>query len=238
MSGFIDAMWQYKFSLLPVFSAYFVFEISTIIRRLARIAYTPIYFVFFPLGHADSLYAQYFNEDDFYGIGETQTREEKNYLRKKIVSISIFSMIFATVINPALAGVFSAIFLSNSEFQEFFWFLALVKLSMISISLYRARSISFVAVSSSFFWLCLIYVAYFVLILRVVDVSYVWAVNEISSVGIVATLLKILDLLVFDFAIYIIMVAAIGAAISYWMTDPDNIAKVEANDAIPAELEE
>lgn len=223
---FIIQAWEYKFSLVPVLAAYLVFEISTVIRRLARMAYTPIYFMFFPLGHADGLYAYYFNEDDFY-IGASQTPAEKSRIRKRIISISVFSMIFASVINPALAGVFCAKFLSPSQFREFFWVLIVTKLILISFSLYRTRLISFVGKSGAFPWLALIYAAYLIIIARVVDTSYAWAADSLARYGLVESVLQIVDFIVFDFVIYIIFVALIGAAISYWMTDPDNIPELD-----------
>lgn len=225
MDIFAEA-WAYKLSLLPVLSAFFVFEISTIVRRITRIAYTPIYFMFFPLGHADTLYSQYFNEDDFY-IGASQTPAEKNRVRKRIISISAISMTFATVINPAISGVFASIFLTSGQFVEFFWFLALVKLAMISSSLYRTRAISFVNVSGAFPYLILIYVIYYVSILRIVDVSYSWAISKIQASGVRMMFLDILDLIIIDCGLYIILAAVIGVAISYWMTDPDNIPELE-----------
>lgn len=223
---FLYGAWSYKFSLLPVLSVYLVFEISTIIRRWARLAYTPIYFMFFPLGHADSLYSYYFNEDDLY-IGVGQTPREKNRTRRRIISISVFSMVFATVFNPAIAGLFAAKFLTASQFQEFFWTLAISKSIMIAFSLYRTRHISFVNKSGALPWLFLIYCVYLILICRIVDVSFIWGVQSFASSGLAGTVLQIVDFLIFDFVIYIIFVAMIGGAISYWMTDPEYIPEVE-----------
>ncbi|MGV1927557.1 hypothetical protein ACQZ6S_19830 [Agrobacterium tumefaciens] len=222
----IEKIWLFKFSLAPALTTYVVFELSTIIRKITRIAYTPIYFMFFPLGHADELYSQYFNEDSFY-IGVSQTPEEKNKLRKRIISISVFSMIFSTVINPLMAGVFAAVFLNSEQFLHFFWFLAATKLILTSISLYNTRNISFVGSSSAFPWIALIYVVYFAAILRIVNGAYDWATSKIASLGISGMLLNALDLLIIDFGIYILIAGLLGAAISYWMTDPDNIPEME-----------
>lgn len=219
-------IWNFKFSLAPVLVTYFFFELSTIVRRITRIAYTPIYFAFFPLGHADELYAQYFNEDDFY-IGASQTPAEKNKVRKKIVSLSVVSMIFSTVVNPAMAGIFASIFLKVNEFFEFFVFLFILKLVMISFSLYRVRHVSFVYVSQSWVWLVAVYALYFALVMRVVFVSHEWGVQRIDEVGIYTMLLDIVDLILFDFGLYILAAGAVGAAVSYWMTDPDNIPVME-----------
>ncbi len=223
----IITIWDFKFSLVPVLTVYLVFEISTIIRRYMHIAYTPIYFMFFPLGHADSLYSYYFNEDDLY-IGASQNHEEKKKLRKKIISVSVFSMVFSTVFNPAVAGIFSAYFITNSQFNEFLWFLIILKSILISISLYNVRMISFVEKSGSFPWLAFIYALYIIIIARIVSYSYEWGVETIAKVGNFGLISAVLDFVIFDILIYIVFVALVGAAISYWMTDPDYIPEFEA----------
>ena len=61
--------WNYKISLAPVAATYLLFDLPAITRKLTGVAYVPIYFIFFPLGHSDRLYAQYFNEDLVYRDG-------------------------------------------------------------------------------------------------------------------------------------------------------------------------
>jgi hypothetical protein len=92
---FWSAAWTYKVSLVPVLITYLLFDLPAIVRKLTRIAYVPIYFVVFPLGHSDQLYAEYLNEDDFYGVGRTMTPKQKRELRRKIQSTAIISMVFA-----------------------------------------------------------------------------------------------------------------------------------------------
>lgn len=226
MNEAIHAVWDYKFSLVPILTVYLVFEVSTLIRRYMHIAYTPIYFMFFPLGHADSLYSYYFNEDNLY-IGASQTPQEKRKLRKKIISISVFSMVFSTVFNPAVAGIFASYVLTSSQFTEFMWFIVIIKSTMIVISLYNVRRISFVERSGSFPWLALIYALYIVLIARIVSYSYAWGAETIARVGSGGLLFAVVDFLIFDVLIYIVFVALGGAAISYWMTDPDYIPQMD-----------
>jgi hypothetical protein len=222
----INAVWGYKLSIVPILTVYLVFELSTLIRRYMRIAYTPIYFMFFPLGHADSLYSYYFNEDDLY-IGASQTPAEKRKLRKKIISVSVFSMVFSTVFNPAIAGIFAAYILTEAEFTEFMWFLVALKSILISFSLYNVRRISFVEKSGSFPWLALMYTLYIILIARIVSYSYTWGIETIAKVGSSGLLFAIVDFIIFDVLIYIVFVALGGAAISYWMTDPDYIPEID-----------
>lgn len=84
--------WAYKVSLLPVFMTYLLFDAQAIYRRATRTWYVPIYFIVFPNGHSDKLYAEYFSEDDFYGDGSAMTAAEKQSLRHKIIVSAILSM--------------------------------------------------------------------------------------------------------------------------------------------------
>jgi len=99
MSGvqeWLTYIWHYEFSLAPVLATYAIFDIPPIIRRLTRVAYVPIYFLIFPTGHSDRLYAQYFNEDYFYGEGVSMSGEEKRSLRRRIQATAVLSMVTAS----------------------------------------------------------------------------------------------------------------------------------------------
>lgn len=222
----LEQIWSFKLSLAPVLFIYLVFEISSIVRRFMRIAYTPIYFMFFPLGHADSLYSYYFNDDVLY-IGASQTAQEKKALRRKIISVSVFSMVFSTVLNPALAGIVAALLLTSAEFNQFFWFLIVVKSILIAISLYNARHIAFVERSGAYPWVVATYGFYLLIIARVVESSYAWGVVQVSEVGAAGLLVSIADFIAIDVLVYVVFTAFVGAAISYWMTDPSTIPEME-----------
>jgi hypothetical protein len=92
MSTFLEAWsaaWTFKLSLFPVLLTYFIFELPALIGRITRRAYVPIYFMFFPLGHSDKLYAQYFNEDNFFGVGKAMSEADKAALRTRIRLLAI-----------------------------------------------------------------------------------------------------------------------------------------------------
>src|SRR5665811_508051 len=95
-------VWTYKISLVPILATYLLFDLPAIIRKITKVAYVPIYFIFFPSGHSDRLYAQYFNEDYFYGDGMSMNDEEKRALRRRIQATAIFSMVFATIVALSL----------------------------------------------------------------------------------------------------------------------------------------
>jgi len=226
-----SAAWAFKLSLFPVLLTYFIFDFPALVRRLTRRAYVPIYFMFFPLGHSDKLYAQYFNEDNFYGVGDAMSDAEKAALRTKIRLLAVLSMIFATVVAPWLCGFLSAFYLTKEQFVEFVWFLMIVKSLLIAKALYQLRENAwFVETSNSFKYLCLIYVAYLVLILRGVTKSYAWASSNLSASGFLGTLWGLLDYAYVDLFINVIVVALATWAITTRYTDPRLIPKIHDYD--------
>lgn len=117
------SVWNYKISLVPVLVTYFIFDLPALVRKLTRVAYVPIYFIFFPLGHSDRLYAQYFNEDLILGGNDSlMTDEQKRQLRYKIQATAVISMIFAAVVAPWLCGFIAALYLPSNQFTEFLFF--------------------------------------------------------------------------------------------------------------------
>jgi membrane protein CcdC involved in cytochrome C biogenesis len=226
-----SAAWALKLSLLPVLLTYFIFDSPALIRRITRRAYVPIYFMFFPLGHSDKLYAQYFNEDNFFGVGEAMSEPEKAALRTRIRLLSVASMIFATVIAPWLCGFLSAFYLTGEQFREFVWFLMIVKLLLIAKALYELRQNAwFVETSGSFKFLCMIYAAYLVLILRGVTKSYAWTSSNLNALGFWGTLWGLLDYAYVDLFINVIIVALATWAITTRYTDPRLIPKTDSYD--------
>ena len=131
ISDLLNLAWTYKLSLMPVLLTYLIFDLPALIRRYTRRTYIPIYFMFFPLGYSDQMYAQYFNEDDVYGVGESMNDAQKQALRTRIQVTAIVSMIFAAVIAPWLCGFIAAFYLTQSQFLEFVWFLMILKTILI-----------------------------------------------------------------------------------------------------------
>ena len=235
--GTLDAAWSFKLSLLPVLLTYFIFDLPAMIRRISRRAYVPIYFMFFPLGHSDKLYAQYFNEDDVFGVGETMSAKEKSDLRTRIRVQSVLSMIFATVVAPWLCGFVAAFYLTRDQFFEFAWLLMIVKSLLILKAILELRQNAwFVEKSNSFYYLCTIYVAYLLLILRGVTKSYTWTSTNLSSFGFFGTLWGLLDYAYIDIFINVIIVALATWAITTRYTDTRLIPeKISYDDEIQSE---
>ncbi len=224
-----SAAWAFKLSLLPILLTYFIFELPALVRRTRR-AYVPIYFMFFPLGHSDNLYAQYFNEDNHFGVGESMSDEEKVVLRTRIRILAILSMIFAIVVAPWLCGFLAGFYLSRDQFVEFVWFLMIVKTLLIARALYELRHTAwFVERSGSFEYLCIIYVAYLLLVWRGVTKSYGWTSANLETLGFFGTLWGLLDYAYVDIFINILVVALATWAITTRYTDPKLIPERRAN---------
>jgi hypothetical protein len=213
-------IWNFKLSLVPVLVTYFIFELPALVRRVRRWLYTPIYFMFFPLGHADHLYAQYFNEDDFYRIGADQTPDEKETVRRRIIAISVLSMIISSVAAPWLTGFLAAFYLSESIFSEFVLFLISVKIITLIYSLGRMRRAYFVDDSNSFYFVVLTYVFYLIMIWWGVTNAFSWTTDKLNSVGPILLFLELFRFFYKEILVSIVIVGAGTWALTQYYTDP------------------
>ena len=231
MNAFLDFVvnaWDYKVSLLPILLTYFIFDLPAIVRRLTRVAYVPIYFLFFPFGHSDRLYAQYFNEDDFYGEGEQMTTAQKEKLRGRIRRAAIVSAVFAMIFAPWFCGFVSAFYLSPPQFNEFLIVLLTIKMILMLTALRNLRYDS-PAISSgrSFYYVAALYGGYLLLVWRGLTKSYQWTHSHLNSTGFWGVASGLLDYAYVDILINVIVVAGLTWAITTRVTDPSNIPEPE-----------
>lgn len=225
---FAGQAWSYKISLLPTLFTYLLFDLPAIVRRITRVAYVPIYFLFFPFGHSDKLYAQYFNEDFIYGDGEMMSPTQKKELRSRIRVNAIFSAVFAMIVAPWLCGFLSAFYLSYNQFVEFLAFLLIVKAYLMLGALKNLRDES-PAISSgrTFYYVIALYLAYLVLIWRGLTKSYYWTHTHLNSSGFWGVAAGLLDYAYVDVLINVIVVAGLTWAITTRVTDPSNIPEAD-----------
>lgn len=223
----LDA-WAYKVSLLPVLITYLIFDFPAIIRRLTKIAYVPIYFTVFPLGHSDKLYAEYLNEDDFYGVGETMSSAEKDVLRRKIQATAVFSMVFAAVLAPWICGLAAAFYLAPNQFGEFLVFFFVTKTFLISMALINLRLESRAADKPpAIISVVGIYVLYLVFVWHGLTKSFKWATSQIADHGYSGFFIALLDYIYTDLLINVAVVAALTWAFTIKFAAPENISKIE-----------
>lgn len=219
-----QAIWTYKISLVPVLSTYLVFDLPAIVRRITKVAYVPIYFLIYPIGHTDQLYAEYLNEDDFYGIGETLTEEERSALRKKIQATAIFSMVFAAVLAPWACGFIAAFYLQPSQFAEFLVFFFAVKSFLIIKSLWNLRAESRAALhGSAFLSVICTYLIFLASVWYGLTRSFKWTFANIQSDGVIGLFVALLDYAYGNIIIGVGVVTALTWAFNVKFTDPKNI---------------
>jgi hypothetical protein len=216
--------WTYQVSLFPVLLTYLLFDSQALVRRLTRYHYVPIYFFVFPTGHTDKMYAEYFNEDDFYGVGEAMSPDQRQKLRKKIRVSAVVSMLSATVLAPYVCGILSAFYMSPQQFREFVCFLLIVKGSLLVHSLSRLRIESrAVSRASAFYCVVAIYAAYMFFVWRGLVKSFSWAHFQLTTTGFWGLIAAIGDLFHQEFFINIFAVAMFTYLVQQKFTSPDNI---------------
>lgn len=107
--------------------------------------------------------------------------------------------------------------------MEFFYFLIFYKCCALGLSYHNTRYISFVDKSGSWGWLLLFYLAYFVVVLVILDASLIWAQNELVGTESLAATKLVLSFIVIDLGVYIISASAIAWAITFNLTRPEFI---------------
>jgi hypothetical protein len=222
----LSAAWEYKISLVPVLLTYFLFDLPAILRRLTGFAYVPIYFVVFPIGHSDSLYAEYLNEDDFYGVGASLTPSEKAALRRKIIAIAIFSMVFAAVLAPWLCGIIAAFYLHPNQFAEFLVFLFVMKIYLIVTSLWRLRRESRALMhASALMSVVAVYLMYLFFVWLGLMQSFEWVTAHLTIRGYSGLFIALRDYAYSGLVLSVGAVSAVTWACTVLFTKPSNITR-------------
>lgn len=217
-------VWTYKFSLLPVLVTYLLFDSVAIVRRLTGVAYVPIYFVFFPSGHSDQLYAQYFNEDYMYGDGAVMSDSQKQLLRNRIRATAIISMVFATIIAPWICGIVAALYLSQHQFFEFLVFFVVVKSIILVTVLGKSRNES-QSIRNFFGLIAVMYGFYLLVVVRALTKSFEWSFLQLKTAGFGGMIWGILDYAYTDIFVNVIIVSAVTWGITTLYTSPANIPR-------------
>jgi hypothetical protein len=227
----LSQVWSYKISLVPILVTYILFDLPAIGRKLTGVAYVPIYFIFFPSGHSDRLYAQYFNEDWFYGNGALMSDEDKRALRRRIQATAVLSMVFATIVAPWLCGFISAFYLTTNQFVEFLWFLIVVKAVLIAWVLHKLRAESIAATKgNSFYYVIALYAAYLILVWRGLTKAYDWTHLNLETKGFFGLAVGLLDYAYVDIFINIVIVSAVTWGLMTLFTNPAHIQKPYSHD--------
>jgi len=218
MSNFLNQIWTFEYALVPCLAAYFVFDFPTLVRRITRKAYVPVYFMFFPFGFTDELYAKYFDEDDLQILGEPLTPAQKVEVRKKIIWVSCISLIFAVVVSPWIAGAFCYFALNDFQFVQFMWTLGIVKSILLIRSLLELRFVWQVEETVNIRWIAVIYVFYLISIITNTYIAHGWVADAYVNGGATNLAWNVAQLLVQDFGLTLVGAGLVGSLVPWRLT--------------------
>ena len=169
----LQELWQYEIQVFPVLICFGIYELPTLLRRLKRTFYVPIYFSVYPLRHINQDLSVYLGED-FTGDGETLDSQEAESLRRKIMFISVTSMTIDALAIPLFTGFLVSFFIEFDIFCQFYFLLFFYKLFTILASLKNSRH-HFSPSQWKIPLLIVIYVFYIGVVLEMLNTSYSWA---------------------------------------------------------------
>jgi len=217
MQFLLDA-WEFQYALLPCLTAYLIFDFPIVVRRITRKLYVPVYFAFFPFGFSDELYARYFDDDQYYVLGGPYPESERPTARVRIIWLSVLSLATTLFVSPFVAALYTHIALSDSEFLQFVWTLAIVKAVFLLWALYDLHFRYKITRAVPFAYLALTYIFYWGALLAILNRSKTWIDTTVEAGGLSAVFLGVLDFLVFEIGFQIFLVSLLGALIPWWVT--------------------
>lgn len=215
---FLSDAWEFQYALLPCLTAYLIFDFPIFVRRITRKLYAPVYFAFFPFGFSDELYARYFDDDRYYVLGGPYSELERPTARVKIIWLSVLSLAATLFVSPFVAALYSHIALSDSEFLQFVWTLAIVKAILLLWALYDLHFRYRITRVVPFAYLVLIYTVYWGALLVILNRSKAWIDATVEVGGLSAVFLGVLEFLVFEIGFQIVLVSLLGFLIPWWVT--------------------
>ena len=107
-------LWDYQIRALPLLLGFCIFALVSILRKITRVAYTPSYFVVFPMSLLDHDIATLYGEGDMFPW-QTSSKEERKKLKNKILFKSIISLILTFAAIPSIIGLICAFFIRENE---------------------------------------------------------------------------------------------------------------------------
>lgn len=176
--SWLNAAWQFEYALLPCLTAYLVFDIITIIRRVTRSVYLPLYFAFFPFGYTDNLYAQFNDHDPYLQLGDDLTDEEREAVGRRLRWVAAISMTISTILNPLIAGVFCYLFLTENQFYQFLVTLFVIKAALLTHSWFSLRNNWLFEIDKRMSAIAGLSVIYLGAIIYFTERAYRWAVEN------------------------------------------------------------
>jgi len=223
-------IWDYEVAIFQVITLLFLFEVPSIVRRLSRVAYTPIYFMFFPLGHSDRLYAEYFVEDYFYVGGSLSVRQLET-IRYRIMAIAAVSMFFSAVFAPVVVGFLGGVFFDGKAFYDFIFALLALKMVLLTYSLYNFFLTTVGKTRLARVALPLLYVVYLAVIFVFLSDTFDWAKATLAQNSVSETFRLALSEVVFTNIWAFIIIPTVSAGFGFLIANPsirsENLAALD-----------
>jgi fatty acid desaturase len=180
-----------------------------------------MYFMFFPLGHSDNLYSQYFAEDYFYSTGEHLNDKQIKSVRFRIMAIAAVSMFFSTVFAPVFVGFIGAIFVDQKVFYDFIFLLLFMKIVLLCVSLYFFFQTSVGRVVAVRFVVVMLYITYVTVVFVFLADTYDWTIETLRNNTVIQTVRLAASDLVYNQVWAYIVVPAVSAAVGLFIARED-----------------
>ncbi|MHB9074319.1 MAG: hypothetical protein ACYC6G_12420 [Desulfobaccales bacterium] len=208
---FLNDIWNWKIQVIPILLSILLFEAPAIIRRWKKLFYVPIYFSVFPLRELNQDLSTYLVEDKDIRLGEQLTTEQAEKLRKKIILVSIISMVIGALFTPLIVGFSSAFFMGKDVFIQFIFILLIYKVILLSKSMYQFH-LYIIGSFRNLLFLGFIYFCYLGVVFEVLRKSFKWTFPYVQA-GNWGGLLSDLSALVFGKALIGILILSLITAI-------------------------
>jgi len=176
----LENIWQFKIQILPVLIFIIMYELPSLLRKLKKTFYVPIYFSIYPLKEINQDLSIYLAEDEYSYQGCELTDQDAEKLKKKIVFISIISSVIDVLIIPLAIGFIASFFLTKELFYQFLITLLIYKLITVFLSLKNSHYY-FIESKYKLTFLTFIYILYIGTIMEMLRTSYSWAIPFVST---------------------------------------------------------
>lgn len=174
----LERIWSFEIQIAPIILAFIIFQVPSMIHKLKKQYYVPIYFSLFPFNIINKSLSIYL-VDDY--LGENMTDKQAEEYRRKVIFISVISVSISIIVIPFLTGFLSSFFLSESTLFRFLLCLSiyLIFVTFKSTLNFKHHSISYKGNTA---FLLIIYFLYVGMVIYVIHNSYMWT-RDYTKVG-------------------------------------------------------
>lgn len=167
----MSIFWEYKIQILPVLLAFIIFKIPSILHRLKKEYYVPIYFSIYPFSKLNSSLSNYLGENFFCDDMDEVTAEN---FRNNLIVKSTISLSISVLLIPVFVGFVDSFFLTIDTLWQFLIFLAVERFYHVVKSILKFHEYTFSTWKYKII-LIITYTFYIGIVLTLIYKTYVWA---------------------------------------------------------------